>query len=153
MDGPCVVDVCTVSYIHVYKSMSVCSHYMCKCVCKDREKSLSFLCLLGSGLPSCAHRCVCAFLRSYVWMHTVPPGTRDPPTPFSICSAVSQGGWPWAALVHSLPSLWMEGPRNGPFKGLGVRSLGVLIVFSLNQCFLDLYPGPQDPKWDMWGVS
>lgn len=110
--------------------MSVCSHYMCKCVCKDREKSLSFLCLLGSGLPSCAHRCVCVFLRSYVWMHTVPPGTRDPPTPFSICSAVSQGGWPWAALAHSLPSLWMEGPENGPFKGLSVRVPGCHCLFS-----------------------
>lgn len=77
-------------------------------------------------------------------MHTVPPGTRV--SPFSICSAVSQGGWPWAALAHPLPSLWMGGPGNGPFKGLGVQSLGVLIVFSLSQCFLDLYPGPQDPN-------
>ena len=124
MYGPYVVDVCSVCTalcIHVYMTTCVCTHYMCKCAIpgltgKGRNKSLSLLCLLGSGLPSRAHRCMCVpvsvpfYEVTHLGAHCTP---RDQGSPIPIlhlfscqpgrlglccphpCSTLPVGGRPW----------------------------------------------------------
>lgn len=66
--GPCAVDVFCVyrlapPCVHEY----VCVQFICKCMIpglmdQGRYKSVSLLCLPGSGLPSRAHRYVCVLI-------------------------------------------------------------------------------------------
>lgn len=52
--------MCSVLYVHVYMSPAMCAQYIWKGEIsglrdKGKDKFLSLLCLLGSGLPSCLH--------------------------------------------------------------------------------------------------
>lgn len=141
---PCSMGVCltcTALYAHVDMNPDVCAGHV---EGRDswsegkRKDSLFLLWLLGSGLPTCAHRCACAlvsvrFEATGLGAHCA---SRDQGSsvPFSICSAVSRGGGAHAALALAEPSLWKGGPGNAP---------GGLPTFAQSQWFLCLHPGPR----------